>query len=116
MITMRSRDGRTFGTDGDKTNSFAFDELQRFVDVGEFVDAHLASVGLRQLLPRNDFEQKHQLQPIAKVFFYVLDLGSRLAKVRVAPGGEGLSEINNIQLTTSKFRYTRILSSTNNIM
>ena len=69
----------TFGADGDKTHSFALDKLQRFVDVRQLVDAHLAAVRLGQLLAGDDLQQQHQLQSVAKVLLDGLDLSAGLA-------------------------------------
>lgn len=71
-------------------STFGGDEVQRFVDVSDLVEAHLAAVGLGQGLARDDFQQQHQLQAIAEVVFDVLDAGAGLPQVTVAPCCEGL--------------------------
>jgi len=70
---------RTFRADGDESDAFALDKLQRLVDVRQLVDAHLAAVWLRQLFAGYDLEQQHQLESVAKVFLDRLDLRAGLA-------------------------------------
>jgi len=70
---------QTFGADRHQTDAFALDKLQRLVDVGQFVDAHLSAIRLRQLLAGDDLEQQHQLEPVAKVLLDRLDLRAGLA-------------------------------------
>ena len=82
----------TFGSDGDELDAFAGNEIQGFVDIGDLVESHFTAVGLGQSLTRDDFEQQHELEPIAEVIFNVIDTGSGLAQVRVAPRRECLFE------------------------
>lgn len=84
----------TFGTNRDELDSFAGDEVERFVDIGDLVEAHLASVGLGEGLAGDDLQQQHQLEAVAEVLLDVLDGGARLAQVRVAPCREGLRKRN----------------------
>lgn len=80
----------TFGTDRHQFHALAGDEVERFVDVGDLVKAHLAPVGFRQRLAGNDFQQQHELKTVAEVFLDVLDGRARFAQVRVAPRRESL--------------------------
>lgn len=80
----------TFGTDGDQFDPLARDKIQRLIDVGDFVEPHLAPVRLGKRLARYDLEEQHELQAVPEVLFDVLDLRSGLAKMGVDPSGEGL--------------------------
>ena len=79
------------GADADQLDALALYEAERLVHVGYLVKAHLAAVGLGQLLARDDLEQQHELEAVAEVLVDLLDLGAGLAQVRVAPGGERLA-------------------------
>lgn len=72
--------------------TFRCDEVQSLVNVGDLVEPHLAAVGLGQRLPRDDFQQQHQLQAVAEVIFDVLYASAGLAEVAVAPCCERLKE------------------------
>jgi hypothetical protein len=56
------------------------------------VESHFTAVGLWQCLAWDDFEQQHELESIAEVIFNVIDTGSGLAQVRVAPRRERLQK------------------------
>ena len=80
----------TFSSDGDELNAFTGDEIQRFVDIGDLVESHFTTVGLWQRLTRDNFKQEHELESIAEVIFNVINAGTGLAQVRVAPRGKSL--------------------------
>jgi UDP-glucose 4-epimerase len=92
---------RTFSSDGDQFDAFAGDEIQRFVDIGDLVEAHFASVGFRQGFARNHLQQQHQLQAIAEVVLNVLNAGASFAQVRITPRREGLD--NNFIIKFNHF-------------
>ena len=52
----------TFCADGDQFDSFAGNEVQSLVDVGNLVEPHLAPVGLLQGLAGDDLQQQHELE------------------------------------------------------
>jgi hypothetical protein len=54
------------------------------------VEAHLATVGLGQLLARDHLQQEHELEAVAKVVVDFFDLGAGLPQVRIAPGSKCL--------------------------
>jgi len=80
-----------FSSDGDELDSLGRDEVERFVDVGDLVESHFATIGLGQLLAGNDFEQQHEFEAVAEIMLDVFDLRPGLTKMAVAPGREGLS-------------------------
>lgn len=87
----------TFGTDGDKLDTLAGDEVKSLVDVGDLVEPHLASVWLLQGFSRDDLEKQHELEAIAEVLLDVLDLRSGLPQMRIHPCREGLKKnVSNI--------------------
>ena len=83
---------RTFSSDRDQFDAFAGDEIQRFVDIGDLVEAHFASVGFRQGFARNHLQQQHELQSIAEIVLNVLDAGASFAQVRITPRRERLEK------------------------
>ena len=96
----------TFSADGDEFNALAGDEVEGFVDVGDLVEAHLATVGLGQCLARDHLQEQHQLQTVAEVVLDVVDARARLAKVRVAPRCERLlKQITTIIIPSSSSSY-----------
>ena len=80
------------GADRHELDALAGDEVERLVDVGDLVEAHLAPVRLGQRLAGDDLEEQHQLEAVPEVLLDVLDLGAGLAEVRVDPCREGLQE------------------------
>lgn len=69
----------TFCSDGDEFYTFTGDEIQRFVDVSDLMEAHLTPIGLGQRFTRDDLEQKHQLETIPEIIFDVLDASTGFA-------------------------------------
>ena len=90
----------TFSTDRDKFDAFAGDEVQSLVDIGDFVEPHLATVGLLQGFSGNDLQEEHKFEAIAEILFDVLDLSSGLAQMWVHPCCEGLKWCNNMWFST----------------
>lgn len=84
---------RTFGTDGHELDSLARYVVQRFVYIGNLVEAHFAAVGSRQSLAGYYFQQEHEFQAIPEVVLDRFDGGAGLAKMRIAPCCEGLKKI-----------------------
>lgn len=66
------------------------DKVQRLVHIGDFVETHLAAIGLGQCLARDDLQQQHQLEAIAEVLLDVVDGGASFAQMTVAPRGKCL--------------------------
>ena len=83
----------TFCTDANQFHSFAFNKLEGFVDISNFMESHFSSVGFGELFSRNYFEEKHKLKSIAEVFFDVLDLCSGFSQMRITPGRKSLKYI-----------------------
>ena len=84
--------GLTFGSNGNELDALARDEVQGLVDVGDFVESHLAPVWFGQGLPRDHLEQEHQLQAVTEVFLDIVDRCARLPQVRVTPSRECLKQ------------------------
>lgn len=80
----------TFRADRDELDALAGDVVERLVDVGDLVEAHLPPVGLRKGLAGYDLEEEHELEAVAEVVLDVIYGGARLAQVAVAPGCECL--------------------------
>jgi hypothetical protein len=57
----------TFCADGDQFDTFAGNEVQSLVDVGNLVEPHLASVGLLQSLAGDNLQQQHELEAWKKI-------------------------------------------------
>ena len=64
----------TFSTDGNQFDSFAGNEVQSLVDIGDLVEPHLATIRLLECFSGNDLEQQHQFEAIAEVLFNVFNL------------------------------------------
>lgn len=82
-----------FGTNRYQMDTLWGNKVQSLIDIGDFVETHLATIGLGQSLTRDNFEQQHQFQAIAKIVFDIVDRGAGLAQMTVTPGGEGLKKI-----------------------
>lgn len=79
-----------FRTDRDQFDSFACNKIQCLIYICDLMETHFAAIRLRQRLAGNHLQQQHQLKSITKIFFDVLDLGTGLSQMRIAPGSEGL--------------------------
>lgn len=80
----------TFGADRDELHALAGNKVERFIHVGDLVEAHFAAVGLGQRLARYHFQQQHELQSVAEVILDVLNARAGFAQVRIAPSGKRL--------------------------
>lgn len=54
------------------------------------VKAHLAAIRLGQCLTRDDFEQQHEFESVTEVIVNVVNGGTGLSQMAVAPGCECL--------------------------
>ena len=57
------------------------------------VEAHLSTIWLWQSFARNDFEQEHQFETVAKIIFNTFNRCSSFAQMTVAPSSEGLRKL-----------------------
>ena len=89
----------TFSADGNEFDSFAGDEVEGFVDVGDFVEPHLASVWPGEGLAGNDLQQQHEFETIPEVLLDVLDLSAGFAQMRVYPSSESLETKSHAVVT-----------------
>lgn len=71
-------------------STFGSNEVQCLVDIGDLVEAHLATVRLGQGLPGDHLQQQHQFEAIAEVLLDVFDAGAGFPQVAVAPCRECL--------------------------
>lgn len=55
MQQMNKYCGCTFSSNGHQSDTLGCDEVQSFVDISDFMEPHLSSVGLGELLPRDHF-------------------------------------------------------------
>lgn len=78
------------GTDRDQMDTLRCNKIQRLVNIGNFVETHLAAIGLGQCLARDHLQQQHQLEAIAEVLLDVVDGGASFAQMTVAPRGKCL--------------------------
>ena len=85
----------TFGADRDELDALAGNKIERFVHVGDLVEAHLAAVRLGQRLAGDHLEQEHELEAVAEILLDVLDARAGLAQVRIAPSGKCLRNIKH---------------------
>ena len=86
------------GTYRDELDAFVVDKVQGFVDVGDLVEAHLAAVGFGEPLAGDDLEEEHQLEAVSEVCGDVLDAGTGLSQVGVAPCREGLRKTTGVRI------------------
>lgn len=87
---MKTTPRLTLSADIGQANSFGCDEAQSLVDVGDLVDSHLSSLGLFQLVARDDLQESQETSAIIEVLLDFADLHANLSQVRVHPGSEGL--------------------------
>ena len=66
------------------------DKVKGLVDVGDLVEAHLATVGLGEALTGDNLQEEHKFETITEVDINGLDTGTSFAEVGVAPSGECL--------------------------
>ena len=78
------------GTNWDEADTLGLDKVKGLVDVGDLVEAHLATVGLGEALAGDDLEEEHKFETISEVDINGLDTGTSFAEVGVAPSGECL--------------------------
>ena len=81
-----------FGTNWHQFDTLIVDEIQSFVDVGDFVESHLTSVGFGESFAGDDFEQEHEFEAVSEVGGDFFDAGAGFSEVGVAPCCEGLNE------------------------
>lgn len=101
-----------FSTNRHEFDAFWCNEIQSFVDVGDLskeiahrssnwpwttidewiylVETHFSTIWLWEGFSRNDFEQEHEFESIAKIVFNTLDCCSGFAQMTVTPGSESL--------------------------
>lgn len=73
-----------------QVDSLRCNEVQRLVHVGNFVETHLAAIGLGQRLTRDHLQQQHQLEAIAEILLDVVDGGTSFTQMTVTPRGKCL--------------------------
>lgn len=93
----------TFGADRDELHALAGNKIERFVHVGDLVEAHLATVRLGQRLARDHLEQEHQLETVAEVLLDVVDARAGFTQVRITPSGKRL-RINTLNIINGRLR------------
>ena len=80
----------TFCANGDELDTLAGNEVECLVHIGNLVEPHLAPVRFGESFSRDDLKEEHELQPISKIFFNVLNLSASLAQMWVDPGSKSL--------------------------
>lgn len=93
------------GTNRYQMNTLRCNEIQRLVNIGNFVETHLATIGLGQCLARDDLQQQHQFEAIAEVLLDVVDGGASFAQMTVAPRGKCLGERRRWEIKETMMRY-----------
>ena len=73
-----------------RKNHLGLNEVEGFIDVGDFVESHFSAVWAGEALSRDHFQEQHEFESGAEIGVDEVDLRARLAQVRVAPGGESL--------------------------
>lgn len=74
-----------FSTNRYQVDTLGGNEVQCFVDIGNFVETHFTAIGLGQSLTRDHFKQQHQFQAIAEIVLNIIDTRTGFTQMTVAP-------------------------------
>ena len=79
-----------FGTNWNQSDALWLDKVKSLVNIGNFVESHLASVWFWETFTRDNFQKQHKFKTISEINIDGFDTSASFSQMRVTPGGEGL--------------------------